>query len=145
MAGIVPESLLEWGLGTGGDHAPRPPEADTLAVPDAVTTNSRKAQQKLGKLVNQGRHAAHIASLDQLPENARPPAPDEPLGQRETNAFAKARQELTRGRSHRMPPGAANVLAPCHTGIRTIIRGNWKAIQGDWGTHGSEVPLLRCS
>ena len=33
-----------------------------LAAHDAVTTNPRKFQQKLGKLVNQGRHAADTAS-----------------------------------------------------------------------------------
>ena len=61
MAGIVPEFWLEWGLGEKGDRAPRPPEADMLAAHNTVTTNSGKAQQKLGKLVNQGRHAAHTA------------------------------------------------------------------------------------
>ena len=79
MAGIVPDSWLEWGLGEEGDRAPRPPEADMLAAHGAVTTNSRKTQQKLGKLVNQGRHAAHTASLDQLPDTAHPPGPGDPL------------------------------------------------------------------
>ena len=40
------------------------PEADTLAAHDAVTNNSRKAQQKVGKLVSEGRHAAHTALLE---------------------------------------------------------------------------------
>ena len=62
-----------------------------LAAHDAVTTNSRKAQQKLGKLVNQGRQAAHTSLLEQLPETARPPGPDDPLGGGETETFAKAR------------------------------------------------------
>ena len=66
MEGIVPESWLEWGNAT-----PRPPEVDILAVHDAATTNSRKSQHKLGKLVNQGRHAARTASFDLLPETAR--------------------------------------------------------------------------
>ena len=65
--------------GEEGDRAPRPPEADMLAAHDAVTTNSRKAQQKLGKLVNQGRHAAHTTSLDQLPDTAHPPGLGDPL------------------------------------------------------------------
>ena len=60
MAGIVPEPWLEWGLGEEGDRAPSPPQADMLAAHDAVTTNSRKAQQKLGKLVNQGLSLIHI-------------------------------------------------------------------------------------
>ena len=47
MAGIVPESWLEWGLGAEGDQAPRTPEADILAAYDAVTTNSTKAQRQL--------------------------------------------------------------------------------------------------
>ena len=91
MAGIIPESWLEWGRGEEGDQAARTPEADMLAAHDAVTTNSRKAQQKLGKLVNQGRHAAHTTSLDQLPDTARPPGPGDPLRGCETKAFAKAR------------------------------------------------------
>ena len=49
------------------DLASRPPEADMLAAQDTVTTSCWKAQQKLGKLVNQGRYAAHIASLEQVP------------------------------------------------------------------------------
>ena len=81
MAGIVPEFWLEWDLSVEGDQIPRPPEADMLVAHDAVT-NSRNARQKLGKLVSQGRHATHIACLDQLPETARPPRPGEPLGSR---------------------------------------------------------------
>ena len=34
MAGIVPESMLEWCLGDEGDRVPRPPGADMLAVHD---------------------------------------------------------------------------------------------------------------
>ena len=40
IAGIVPESWLEWGLGAEGGLASRPPEADMLAAHDAVSTNS---------------------------------------------------------------------------------------------------------
>ena len=91
MAGIVPESWLEWGQGEAGDLAPRPPDADMLNAHDAVTTNSRKVQQKLGKLVHQGRDAAHSASLEELPKTARHPGLSEPMGGAETKAFAKAR------------------------------------------------------
>ena len=52
MGGTVSESWIEL-----RDADPRPPEVDMLAAHDAVTTNSRKAQHTLGKLVNQGRHA----------------------------------------------------------------------------------------
>ena len=63
-----------------------------MAAHDAVTTSSRNAQQKLGKLVTQGSHASHGALLEQLPETARPPGPDAPLGGGETKVFAaKAR------------------------------------------------------
>ena len=83
MAGIVPEFWLERGLGEEGDRVPRPPGADMLTALDAVTTYSRKSQQKLGKLVNQGRHAAHTAWLGQLPDTARTPGPgDPPVGMR---------------------------------------------------------------
>ena len=97
MAGIVPESWLEWGLGAEGDQAPRTPEADILAAHDTVTTNSTKAQHKLGKLVNQGRHAAHTSLLDQLPEMSYPQGPGDPLGGCGTKALAKARYRSLQG------------------------------------------------
>ena len=124
MAGIVLESWLVWDLDVEGDQVPRPPEADILAVHDAVTTKSRKAQQKLGKLVNQGRYAASTAYLDQLPETARPPGPGDPLRRKESKAFAKARYKSMQG------PGvtAANGLTPCHTRIQ--IRGIERRFMG---------------
>ena len=97
MGGIVPEPWLEWGLDAEGDLASTAPEADMLATHDAVTTNSRKAQHKLGKLVNQRKHAAHAALLEQLSETARPPGPDDPLGGGRINAFAKARYRNLQG------------------------------------------------
>ena len=60
------------GLGAEGDLALRPQGADMLAAHYAITTKSCKAQQKLGKLVNQRRHAAHATSLMKLPETVRP-------------------------------------------------------------------------
>ena len=97
VVGIVPESWLEWGLGAEGDAAPRPPEVDILAAHDAVTPNSWKVQHKLGKLVDQGRHAMHTASLDLLPETARPAGPDDLLEGRETKTLTKARYRSLQG------------------------------------------------
>ena len=51
----------------------------------------------VGKLVNQGRPAAHTASLEQLPETACPPGPGDPLGGSEAKAFAKARYRSLQG------------------------------------------------
>lgn len=69
--------------------APRGRHAD--GAHDAINTDSRKAQQKLGKLVNRGgRHATYAAFLYQLPEKARPPGPDNPLGGMEARDFAEA-------------------------------------------------------
>ena len=68
-----------------------------LGAHDAVTTNFRKAQQKLGKLVDQGRHATHTAPLDQPPDAVRPPGPGDPLRGCETKAFAKARYRSLQG------------------------------------------------
>ena len=65
-AGIVPESWLEWGLGAEGGLVSTTPEANTVAAHGAVSTNSRRRSSKLGKLVNQGGHAAHTALLEQL-------------------------------------------------------------------------------
>ena len=75
----------------GSRRSGRPPEADMLAAHDAITTNSRKAQHKLGKQVNQRRHAAHATSLEELSETARPPGPGDPMGGTKTKALAEAR------------------------------------------------------
>lgn len=90
MTGIVPESWFEWSLGTGTPlQGPQRPTCWLAYGP--ITTNSSRAQQQLGKLVNQGRHIAQTPPLDQLqPETAHPPGPDDSLGRGETNAFAKA-------------------------------------------------------
>ena len=45
IAGIVSASWLEWDLGAQGGLASTGPEADMLAVHDAVTTNSRRYQE----------------------------------------------------------------------------------------------------
>lgn len=71
-----------------------------LATHDAVTTNSRSVQQNLGKLVNQGWHAAHTASLEDLPETTRPAGPSDPLGDGETKSFAKARYRSLQGEAN---------------------------------------------
>ena len=84
-----PESWLGWGLGAEGYLASRPPEA--------VTTNPRKAHRKLGKLVNLGRHAAHTASLEQLPETVLPPGPGDPPGRCETKVFTKLARGSCKG------------------------------------------------
>ena len=97
MAVIVPESWLERGLDAERDLASTPPEADMLATHDAATTNSRKTRQKFGKLVIQDRHAAHTASMELLPETARPPGPGDLLGGSKTKAFAKARYRSLQG------------------------------------------------
>ena len=39
MASIISALWLEWGLGVEGNLVLRPPEADTLAAHDAITTN----------------------------------------------------------------------------------------------------------
>lgn len=80
-----------------GDLTPRYPEADMLAAHYAVTTNSRKDQQKLDKVVSQGRHAALTASLKELTETASPLGPGDPLGGSGTKAFAKARYRSLQG------------------------------------------------
>ena len=54
-----------------------------------MTTNSREAQHRLGTLVYQDRHIAHTALLHLLPETARPPRLNDPLG-RKTKTLTKA-------------------------------------------------------
>lgn len=75
MIGIILDSWLEEDLATEVGAAPRAPEVDILAAHNTRTTNSRKVQQRLGKVVNRVRFAAHAASLE-FPETASTSEPD---------------------------------------------------------------------
>ena len=82
------------------DRAFRPEEVsasgnsdrEVLAAHDAVTTNSLKAQKKLGKQINRVRYDRYVTSLDGLPTHARPLEEVGPFGESETRECAKARQ-----------------------------------------------------
>ena len=126
MAGIVPESWLEWGLGAEGDQAPRTPEADMLA----------------GRVGQPGQACCphsldRPAAGDVTPEGTGRPA----WKVRDEGPRQGSLQESPRGRSHRMPSGEADRLAPGHS--RSRGRGEGKALPRDRGARGSEVPLLQ--
>ena len=91
-----PRVLAGIGSRCSGGPGPKPPRGRHAGCASSPRTLG-KAEQKLGKLVNQGRHAAYTASLDQLPETARPPGQGDPLGGCETNDFAKARYRSLQG------------------------------------------------
>ena len=87
------------------DRAFRPEEVsasgnsdrEVLAAHDAVTTNSLKAQKKLGKQINRVRYDRYVTSLDGLPTHARPPEGIGSLGESETHECAKAGQRSQPG------------------------------------------------
>ena len=144
VAGIVPESWSEWGLGAEGDAASRPPEVDMLVAHDALTTNSRKALHKLGKLVNQARHAVHTALFDLLPETARPPRPDDPLGGGETKTLAKARYRILQGAgatAWSYPQQSSWALEGVSWGLRNMWQGGAPAAMQPMRTPDTHVSV----
>ena len=98
IAGIVPESWLEWGLGAEGDLASRPPEADMLAAHDAVTTNHpRKAQQKFWKLVKPGTICFPHSLAGTAARDSTPAETGDPLGGSETETFGRVPHRSLQG------------------------------------------------
>ena len=87
------------------DRAFRPEEVsasgysdrEVLAANDAETSNSHKAQKKLGKQVNRVQYDRYVTSLDGLSTHARPPEEVGPFGESETRERAKARQRNKSG------------------------------------------------
>ena len=63
-----------------------------LAANDAETSNSHKAQKKLGKLVNRVRYDRYVSSLDGFATHSRLPEEVGPFGESETRECAKVRQ-----------------------------------------------------
>lgn len=101
MAGSVPEL---GGNGVycgrrGGPGPPRFPEGwHAGRALRKMNTGSRKFRQKLGRLVSQGRHAAHTDCLNNLPEKRHAHRHwTTGCGGRESKAFAKARCRSLQG------------------------------------------------
>ena len=102
MAGIVPDSWLDWALRTEEEVTPSPPEVDMLAAHNTVTT-----------------------SLDKLLETARQSGPATPLERMEVRALAKNHYRSPQwGGATALLSRAANGLAPSRTPHR--VRGRRK-------------------
>lgn len=67
MAGVIPESRMEWGLRIGqGRLRPMTSVREMLAAYDAITaSNLQNVQQQLDVLVYHGQHATHSTALGQ--------------------------------------------------------------------------------
>ena len=86
-----------------------------LAAHDTETTNSHKAQGKLGEKVNRVRHDRYVTSLVRLPTDAHPQEEVDPFGESETRECAKARQRSQSG------PGAAAWLRARPVDVQRVI------------------------
>ena len=81
-----------------------------LAAHDGESTTPRKAQHKLGKVVNKIQLEKFMESLEHLPEEAISPTPDDPFGGTEAKDAALARVRSSQGQgahmlfSERRPP-----------------------------------------
>ena len=91
IANIVPESWRDRAFRAGEQGVSGQSIADILPAHDAESTSSNKAQYRLGKLVNRVRYDRYVASLEQLPETNPPRGTGNPLGEKETRGFARAR------------------------------------------------------
>ena len=127
---------LEWGLGTEEEASPRPPAIGMLPAHDARTTNPRKAQQKLGKLVKRVRRARLCPGP--AFEDIKPVRTGQPLGGRQRTALAKARHSNLQGRG---PPSAfgRGQRAPCESSPRWK---SWGWAQECWGLEEYTAPTL---
>ena len=131
-----PRILVEMGSRCRGGPDLKAPEADMLAAHEAVTTNSRKAQNKFGKMFNQRRDVARTASLEQLPGTGEctPAGSRYSLGGSETKVFARAPYRRLHGAGD-----AACLRARPTDSLRVRVRRHGKALHRDRGTCDSEV------
>ena len=90
-------------------------DREVLAAHDAETTNSHRAQKKLGKQVNLVRYDRYVTSLDGISTNSRPPEGIGPFAGSETRECAKTRQRSPSG------PAAAAWLRARPVGAQRVI------------------------
>lgn len=88
---MLPPSWVVWALEPQEENGRRQPTVEELAAHDGESTTTRKAQHKLGKVVNKIQLQKFMESLEHLPEEAVPPTIDDPLGGSEAKDMALAR------------------------------------------------------
>lgn len=88
LKGVVPPSWVTWALEPPGENGRRQPTVAELAAHDGESTTPRKAQHKLGKVVNKKQLDRFMESLEQLPTEAVPPTQEDPCGGRESKEIA---------------------------------------------------------
>ena len=82
----------------------------------------RKAQHKLGKVVNKIKLENFMESLEHLPEEEIPPTQDDPFGGSETKDMALARVRSSQGPGadaffNQVPPPTLHCAVGCFSGI----------------------------
>ena len=97
LKGVLPSSWVRWALEPQGENGSRQPTVEELAAHDGESTTPRKAQHKLGKVVNKIQLEKFMASLDHLPEEAVPPTREHPFGGSEGKELALARVRSSQG------------------------------------------------
>ena len=97
LQGVLPPSWVAWALDPPGENGRRQPTVAELAAHDGESTTPRKAQHKLGKVVNQIKLDNFMESLEHLPEEEIPPTQDDPFGGSETKDMALARVRSSQG------------------------------------------------
>lgn len=70
---------------------------EELAAHDGESTTPRKAQHKLGKVVNKIQLEQFMESLEHLPQEATPPTQQNPCGGQESKDMALARVRSSQG------------------------------------------------
>ena len=95
LKGVVPPSWVEWALEQSGETGRRRPTVAELAAHDGESTTPRKAQHKA---VNNKQLERFMESLEQLPQEAVPPTPQNPFRGRESKSMALARVRSSQGK-----------------------------------------------
>ena len=73
LQGVLPPSIVAWALDLPGENGRCQPTVAELAAHVGESTTPRKAQHKLGKVVNKIKLENFMESLEHLPEEEVPP------------------------------------------------------------------------
>ena len=88
MANVVPESWRNRAFRVNEERTSWQSDVEVLPAHDGETISSHKTRHKLEKQVNRVRYQRHVASLDQLPQEADPSGADDVFGGVETRDLA---------------------------------------------------------
>ena len=142
MTNVAPNIRRNRAFRANAEGASGQSDVEVLPAHDAQIISFHKAQHNLGQQVDRVRYQRYVGTLNQLPETAGQPGPNDMFGGNQSQrSCQRSATEYTGARCCRLFESKACESSTNPTGFGVRIYG--MTLPGNGGTPSGEVPLLR--